>query len=81
MLDLLVAHDLIQRRAKDRFETSARAAGTVRGAAQTQRPRRDTLSALGRTVSLQGLPFGRSLTRIRRLLVRRRSTSRAAAGC
>ena len=81
MLDLFIAHDLIQRQAKDRFETSARAEGTVQGAAQKQRPRRDTLSALGRTVSLQGLPFGRSLTRMRRLLLRRRSTTPTAAGC
>ena len=81
MLDLLIAHDLIRRQAKHRFETSARAEGTVQGAEQKQRPRHDTQSVLGRTVSLQRLPFGRSLTRMRRLVVRRRSTTPTAAGC
>ena len=74
MLDLLIAHDLIQRHAKDRFEKSARAEGGVQGAEQKERPRHDT-------VSLQRLPFGRSLTRMRRLIARRRSTTPTAAGC
>ena len=46
MLDLFIAHDLIQRHAKDRFEKSARAEGGVQGAEQRERPRHDTVLAL-----------------------------------
>ena len=46
MLDLFMAHDLIQKRANDRFE-GARVESNVRGAGQEQRPSRDTVSDLG----------------------------------
>ena len=81
MLDLFIAQDLIQRRAQDRFEMGERAEGKGQGAGQARRPRPDTVSALGGTVLLRRLPFGRSLTRMQRLIVRRRPTTRTAAGC
>ncbi len=81
MLDLFIANDLIQRRLKDQFEMGARADGKVQGAGQEQRPRRHTVSALDGVDSLQRLPFGGSLMRMRRLIARRRSTTRTAAEC
>jgi hypothetical protein len=70
MLDLLIAHDLIQRRAHDRFEQGAGAEGKVQDVGQAPRPRP------GRALSLRHLPFIRSLAR-----VRRRFTTRTAAEC
>ena len=77
MLDLFIAHDLIQKRANDRFE-GARVESNVRGAGQEQRPSRDTLSDLG-VDSRQRLRLGGSLLRMRRLITNRRSTARTAA--
>jgi hypothetical protein len=77
MLDLFIAHDLIQKRANDRFE-GARVEGNVRGAGQEQRPSRDTVSDLG-VDSRQRLRLGGSLLRMRRLITSRRSTTRTAA--
>jgi hypothetical protein len=81
MLDLFIANDLIQRRLQDQFEMGARADRNVQGAGQEQRPRRHTVSALDDADSLQRLPFGGSLMRMRRLIARRRSTTRTAAEC
>ena len=77
MLDLFIAHDLIQKRANDRFE-GARVESNVRGAGQEQRPSRDTLSDLG-VDSRQRLRLGGSLLRMRLLITNRRSTTRTAA--
>ena len=81
MLDLFIAHDLSQRRMRDRLEMGARFEGKAQGAGQEQWRRPGTVSALGDTVPLQRLPFGRSLTRMRHFVVRRRSTTRTAAEC
>jgi len=77
MLDLFIAHDLIQKRANDRFE-GTRVESNVRGAGQEQRPSRDTVSDLG-VDSRQRLRLGGSLLRMRRLITNRRSTTRTAA--
>jgi hypothetical protein len=77
MLDLFIAHDLIQKRANDRFE-GARVESNVRGAGQEQRPSRDTVSDLG-VDSRQRLRLGGSLLRMRLLITNRRSTTRTAA--
>ena len=77
MLDLSIAHDLIQKRANDRFE-GARVESNVRGAGQEQRPSRDTVSDLG-VDSRQRLRLGGSLLRMRLLITNRRSTTRTAA--
>ena len=77
MLGLFIAHDLIQKRANDRFE-GARVESNVRGAGQEQRPSRDTVSDLG-VDSRQRLRLGGSLLRMRRLITNRRSTTRTAA--
>ena len=81
MLDLLIAQDLIQRRLRDQFEVGTRADGEIRGPGRSQRPRRHTVSALGRVGPLRHLPFGGSLTRMRRSIARRRSATRTAAEC
>ena len=78
MLDLFIAHDLIQKRANDRFEMGARVEDNVRGAGQEQRPSRDTVSDLG-VDSRQRLRLGGSLLRMRLLITNRRSTTRTAA--
>ena len=77
MLDLFIAHDLIQKRANDRFE-GARVESNVRGAGQEQRPSRDTVSDLG-VDSRQRLRLGGLLLRMRLLITNRRSTTRTAA--
>ena len=77
MLDLFIAHDLIQKRANDRFE-GTRVESNVRGAGQEQRPSRDTVSDLG-VDSRQRLRLGGSLLRMRLLITNRRSTTRTAA--
>ena len=77
MLGLFIAHDLIQKRANDRFE-GARVESNVPGAGQEQRPSRDTVSDLG-VDSRQRLRLGGSLLRMRRLITNRRSTTRTAA--
>jgi hypothetical protein len=77
MLDLFIAHDLIQKRANDRFE-GARVESNVRGSGQEQRPSRDTVSDLG-VDSRQRLRLGGSLLRMRLLITNRRSTTRTAA--
>ena len=77
MLDLFIAHDLIQKRANDRFE-GARVESNVRGAGQEQRPSRDTVSDLG-VDSRQRLRLGGSLLRMRLLITNRRSTTGTAA--
>ena len=77
MLDLFIAHDLIQKRANDRFE-GARVESNVRGAGQEQRPSRDTVSDLG-VDSRQRLRLGGPLLRMRLLITNRRSTTRTAA--
>ena len=76
MLDLFIAHDLIQKRANDRVEGALES--NVRGAGQEQRPSRDTVSDLG-VDSRQRLRLGGSLLRMRRLITNRRSTTRTAA--
>ena len=78
MLDLFIAHDLIQKRANDRFE-GTRVESNVRGApGQEQRPSRDTVSDLG-VDSRQRLLLGGPLLRMRLLITNRRSTTRTAA--
>jgi|KBSMisStaDraftv2_1062788.scaffolds.fasta_scaffold45620_2 hypothetical protein len=77
MLDLFIAHDLIQKRANDRFE-GTRVESNVRGAGQEQRPSRDTVSDLG-VDSRQRLRLGGPLLRMRLLITNRRSTTRTAA--
>lgn len=79
MLDLFIAHDLIQKRANDRFEMGARVERNVRGAGQEQRPSRDTASELVAVDSRQRLRLGGSLLRMRRLITSRQSTTRTAA--
>jgi hypothetical protein len=81
MVDLLIATNLIQRRMNDQFGMGTRAERRVQDAGQEQRPRRDTVSALGGVGSPRRLPFGGSLMRMRCLVVRRRSTTRTAAEC
>jgi len=76
MLDLFIAHDLIQKRANDRFEGALES--NVRGAGQEQRPSRDTVSDLG-VDSRQRLRLGGLLLRMRLLITNRRSTTRTAA--
>jgi len=76
-LDLFIAHDLIQKRANDRFE-GTRVESNVRGAGQEQRPSRDTVSDLG-VDSRQRLRLGGLLLRMRLLITNRRSTTRTAA--
>ncbi len=63
MLDLLIAHDLTQRRMKEQFELDARVEGKAHspGRGEQQQPPRRTVSALGGMFSLRHLPFGRSL--------------------
>jgi len=77
MLDLFIAHDLIQKRANDRFE-GTRVESNFRGAGQEQRPSRDTVSDLG-VDSRQRLRLGGLLLRMRLLITNRRSTTRTAA--
>jgi len=77
MLDLFIAHDLIQKRANDRFE-GTRVESNVRGAGQEQGPSRDTVSDLG-VDSRQRLRLGGLLLRMRLLITNRRSTTRTAA--
>ena len=61
MLDLLVAHDLTQRRMKEQFELDARVEGEAHSPGREQRPPRRTVSVLGGMFSLRRLPFGRAL--------------------
>ena len=75
MLDLLIAHDLIDRRLGERFEIGKRA-----GAGQEQRPGRHMASAPGAD-SVRRLPFGGSLASMRRLIARLRPARRTAAEC